>query len=123
YWGGILDARWLAWLVSRQRDCLFEERSVPLFNDGSTAGQLFAADGLQHLPIPLLASWWKLGRDYIHMLSDITSSGERHVDSFVEIAPDCLLHNIQLDFLYLDNRAVMGVTAREFECSDSKRKL
>lgn len=65
----------------------------------------------------------KLGRDYIHMLSDITSSGEGDVDAFVEIAPDCLLHNIQLDILDLENRAVMGVTANEFERSDNKRKL
>ncbi|MBR7287809.1 hypothetical protein G3W10_28255, partial [Klebsiella pneumoniae] len=42
---------------------------------------------------------------------------------FVEIAPDCLLHNIQLDILDLENRAVMGVTAKEFERSDNKRKL
>jgi exodeoxyribonuclease V gamma subunit len=57
------------------------------------------------------------------MLSDITSSGEGDVDAFVEIAPDSLLHNIQLDILDLENRAVMGVTAKEFERSDSKRKL
>jgi exonuclease V gamma subunit len=66
----------------------FEERSIPLFKDGSTAGQLFDEDGIQNLPNPLLASWGKLGRDYIHMLSDITSSGEGDVDAFVEIAPD-----------------------------------
>lgn len=65
----------------------------------------------------------KLGRDYIHMLSDITSSGEGDVDAFVDIAPDSLLHHIQLDILDLENRAVMGVTAKEFERSDSKRKL
>jgi exodeoxyribonuclease V gamma subunit len=46
------------------------------------------------------------------MLSDITSSGEGDVDAFVEIAPDSLLHNIQLDILDLENRAVMGVTAK-----------
>ncbi|WP_150318260.1 exodeoxyribonuclease V subunit gamma, partial [Enterobacter hormaechei] len=31
YWGDILDERWLARLVTRQRKRLFEERSVPLF--------------------------------------------------------------------------------------------
>ncbi|MEP8587341.1 exodeoxyribonuclease V subunit gamma [Enterobacter asburiae] len=123
YWGDILDERWLARLVTRQRKRLFEERSVPLFKDGSTAGQLFDEDGIQNLPNPLLASWGKLGRDYIHMLSDITSSGEGDVDAFVDIAPDSLLHHIQLDILDLENRAVMGVTANEFERSDSKRKL
>ena len=57
------------------------------------------------------------------MLSDITSSGEGDVDAFVEITPDSLLHNIQSDILDLENRAVMGVTAEEFERSDTKRRL
>ena len=37
YWGDIQDARWLSRLVTRQRKRLFEERSVPLFKDSSTA--------------------------------------------------------------------------------------
>ena len=122
YWGDIQDTRWLSRLVTRQRKRLFEERSVPLFKDSETAAQLFDEQGIQVLPYPLLASCGKLGRDYIHMLSDITSSGEGDVDAFAEITPDSLLHNIQLDILDLENRAVMGVTAKEFECSDSKRR-
>ncbi|MGC8400615.1 exodeoxyribonuclease V subunit gamma [Enterobacter mori] len=123
YWGDIQDARWLSRLVTRQRRRLFEDRSVPLFKDSSTAAQLFDDEGIQNLPNPLLASWGKLGRDYIHMLSDITSSGEGDVDAFVEIESDSLLHNIQLDILDLENRAVMGVTEEEFERSGRKRKL
>ncbi|HHA1272084.1 TPA: exodeoxyribonuclease V subunit gamma [Enterobacter mori] len=123
YWGDIQDARWLSRLVTRQRRRLFEDRSVPLFKDSSTAAQLFDEEGIQNLPNPLLASWGKLGRDYIHMLSDITSSGEGDVDAFVEIESDSLLHNIQLDILDLENRAVMGVTEKEFERSDRKRRL
>ena len=111
YWGDIQDARWLARLVTRQRRRLFEERSVPLFKDSATAAQLFDEDGMQNLPNPLLASWGKLGRDYIHMLSDITSSGEGDVDAFAEIAPDSLLQNIQIDILDLENRAVMGISS------------
>lgn len=57
YWGDILDERWLSRLVTRQRKRLFEERSVPLFKDDSTAAQLFDEDGIQNLPNPLLASW------------------------------------------------------------------
>jgi exodeoxyribonuclease V gamma subunit len=57
------------------------------------------------------------------MLSDITSSGEGDVDAFAEITPDSLLHNIQLDILDLENRAVMGITAEEFARSDNKRRL
>ncbi|HCI8580381.1 TPA: exodeoxyribonuclease V subunit gamma [Enterobacter cloacae] len=123
YWGDIQDDRWLSRLVTRQRRRLFEERTVPLFKDSASAAQLFDEQGIQNLPNPLLASWGKLGRDYIHMLSDITSSGEGDVDAFVEITPDSLLHNIQSDILDLENRAVMGVTAEEFERSDTKRRL
>lgn len=123
YWGDIQDSRWLSRLVTRQRRRIFEERTVPLFKDTATASQLFDEEGIQNLPNPLLASWGKLGRDYIHMLSDITSSGEGDVDAFAEITPDSLLHNIQLDILDLENRAVMGITAEEFARSDNKRRL
>lgn len=123
YWGDIQDSRWLSRLVTRQRRRIFEERTIPLFKDSATASMLFDEEGIQNLPNPLLASWGKLGRDYIHMLSDITSSGEGDVDAFAEISPDSLLHNIQLDILDLENRAVAGITADEFARSDRKRKL
>ncbi|MDR9891551.1 exodeoxyribonuclease V subunit gamma [Pseudenterobacter timonensis] len=123
YWGDIQDSRWLARLVTRQRRRLFEDREVPLFKEGSDAAQLFDEEGIQNLPNPLLASWGKLGRDYIHMLSDITSSGEGDVDAFADIPADSLLHHVQLDILELDNRAVAGLSADEFARSDSKRRL
>ncbi|MEA9397198.1 exodeoxyribonuclease V subunit gamma [Lelliottia amnigena] len=123
YWGDIQDSRWLARLVTRQRRRIFEERSIPLFKDSATAAHLFSEEGIQDLPNPLLASWGKLGRDYIHMLSDITSSGEGDVDAFVDISSDSLLHNIQSDILDLENRAIAGITAEEFARSDKKRKL
>lgn len=123
YWGDIQDPRWLSRLVTRQRKRLFEERAVPLFKDSENAAQLFDEEGIQNLPNPLLASWGKLGRDYIYLLSDITSSGEGDVDAFADITPDSLLHNIQLDILDLENRAVAGITAEEFARSDKKRKL
>src|SRR5690606_35531936 len=116
-------ARWLSRLVTRQRRRLFEERTVPLFKDSATAAQLFDEDGIQDLPNPLLASWGKLGRDYIHMLSGITSSGEGNVDAFADITPDSLLHNIQLDILNLENCAIAGITDDEFARSDKTRKL
>lgn len=123
YWGDIQDPKWLARLVARQRRRIFEERAIPLFKDSDNAAQLFDEEGIQNLPNPLLASWGKLGRDYIHMLSDITSSGEGDVDAFAEITPDSLLHNVQLDILDLENRAIAGITAEEFARSDKKRKL
>lgn len=45
------------------------------------------------------------------------------MDAFADITPDSLLHNIQLDILDLENRAVAGITAEEFARSDKKRKL
>ncbi|MNV07758.1 RecBCD enzyme subunit RecC [compost metagenome] len=123
YWGDIQDPKWLARLVARQRRRIFEDRAIPLFKDSDNAAQLFDEEGIQDLPNPLLASWGKLGRDYIHMLSDISSSGEGDVDAFAEITPDSLLHNVQLDILDLDNRAIAGITAEEFARSDKKRRL
>ncbi|MCI1897877.1 MAG: exodeoxyribonuclease V subunit gamma [Enterobacter sp.] len=123
YWGDIQDSRWLARLVTRQRRRIFEDRTIPLFKDSDNAAQLFDEEGIQNLPNPLLASWGKLGRDYIHMLSDISSSGEGDVDAFVDITPDSLLHNVQLDILDLEDRAIAGMTADEFAHSDKKRKL
>ncbi|SAF30227.1 exodeoxyribonuclease V subunit gamma [Enterobacter cloacae] len=58
---------------------------MPLFKDSENAAQLFDEEGIQNLPNPLLASWGKLGRDYIYLLSDITSSGEGDVDAFADI--------------------------------------
>ncbi|MDU1024844.1 MAG: exodeoxyribonuclease V subunit gamma, partial [Leclercia adecarboxylata] len=123
YWGDIQDARWLARIVTRQRRRLFDERAVPLFKDSETAADLFDEQGIQNLPNPLLASWGKLGRDYIYMLSELTASGEGDVDAFADIPPDSLLHNVQRDILDLDNRAVAGITAAEFANSANKRLL
>ncbi len=123
YWGDIQDARWLARMVTRQRRRLFDEGTVPLFKDSETAAQLFDEEGVQNLANPLLSSWGKLGRDYIYMLSELTETGGGDVDAFAEITPDSLLHNVQLDILELENRAVAGITADEFARSDKKRLL
>lgn len=99
YWGDIKDPAYLA----------------------KYAGQLFNSDGEQDVGNPLLASWGKLGRDYIYLLSDLESSQE--LDAFVDVTPDNLLHNIQSDILELENRAVAGVNIEEFSRSDNKRPL
>lgn len=94
---------------------------MPLFRDSENAGQLFNSDGEQDVGNPLLASWGKLGRDYIYLLSDLESSQE--LDAFVDVTPDNLLHNIQSDILELENHAVAGVNIEEFSRSDNKRPL
>lgn len=121
YWGDIKDPAYLAKLLTRQRRHSFEDRELPLFRDSENAGQLFNSDGEQDVGNPLLASWGKLGRDYIYLLSDLESRQE--LDAFVDVTPDNLLHNIQSDILELENRAVAGVNIEEFSRSDNKRPL
>ncbi|HGV6762594.1 TPA: exodeoxyribonuclease V subunit gamma [Escherichia coli] len=121
YWGDIKDPAYLAKLLTRQRRHSFEDRELPLFRDSENAGQLFNSDGEQDVGNPLLASWGKLGRDYIYLLSDLESSQE--LDAFVDVTPDNLLHNIQSDILEQENRAVAGVNIEEFSRSDNKRPL
>ncbi|EGO8352890.1 exodeoxyribonuclease V subunit gamma [Escherichia coli] len=121
YWGDIKDPAYLAKLLTRQRRHSFEDRELPLFRDSENAGQLFNSDGEQDVGNPLLASWGKLGRDYIYLLSDLESS--QVLDAFVDVTPDNLLHNIQSDILELENRAVAGVNIEEFSRSDNKRPL
>ena len=77
----------------------FEDRELPLFRDSENAGQLFNSDGEQDVGNPLLASWGKLGRDYIYLLSDL--EGSQELDAFVDVTPDNLLHNIQSDICLL----------------------
>ncbi|HBL4692367.1 exodeoxyribonuclease V subunit gamma [Citrobacter sedlakii] len=121
YWGDIKDPAWLAKLLARQRQHSFEERHLPLFRDNAKAESLFNRDGEQDVGNPMLASWGKLGRDYIYLLSELENSQE--LDAFVDVTPDNLLHAIQADILELENRAVAGVNLEEYSRSDSKRRL
>lgn len=121
YWGDIKDPAFLARLVARQRKHHREQRELPLFRDTQQAAGLFNDDGEQDVGNPLLASWGKLGRDYMYLLAGMERYEE--LDAFVDIAPDNLLHNLQYDVLELQNAAVPGRTAEEFVRSDSKRRL
>ncbi|MDA8478605.1 exodeoxyribonuclease V subunit gamma [Citrobacter sp. Awk 4] len=121
YWGDIKDPAYLAKLMARQRRHSFEDRHLPLFRDAQNAEGLFNSDGEQDVGNPLLASWGKLGRDYIYLLSELDSAQE--LDAFVDITPDNLLHNIQSDILELESKAVAGVNLEEYSHSDNKRLL
>lgn len=121
YWGDIKDPAYLAKLLARKRRHSFEDRHLPLFRDNSNAERLFNGDGEQDVGNPMLASWGKLGRDYIYLLSELENSQE--LDAFVDVTPDNLLHNIQADILELENRAVAGVSLEEYSRSDNKRRL
>ncbi|MEN0608062.1 exodeoxyribonuclease V subunit gamma [Klebsiella grimontii] len=122
YWGDIKDPAFLAKLLSRQRRHHRETtRALPLFRDTEQAPGLFNDAGEQDVGNPLLASWGKLGRDYIYLLAGLERYEE--LDAFVDIAPDNLLHNLQADILELRNAAVAGRSAEEFANSGSKRLL
>jgi exodeoxyribonuclease V gamma subunit len=75
---------------------------------------------------PLLASWGRLGRDFVTLTHEAANEGGREkyfqdIEAFVDIEKDQqgsannLLKNIQLDFLELKNRsdAAFGITALE----------
>ncbi|STT78881.1 exodeoxyribonuclease V subunit gamma [Klebsiella pneumoniae] len=110
YWGDIKDPAFLAKLLSRQRRHHREARALPLFRDTEQAPGLFNDAGEQNVGNPLLASWGKLGRDYIYLLAGLERYEE--LDAFVDIAPDNLLHNLQSDILELRNAAVAGRAQR-----------
>lgn len=74
YWGDIKDPAYLAKLLARQRRHSFEDRHLPLFHDNANAESLFNGDGEQDVGNPMLASWGKLGRDYIYLLSELENS-------------------------------------------------
>lgn len=52
---------------------------------------------------PLLASWGRLGRDHLYLLSQI--EGLQEIHAFVDIEPDNLLHALQHDMLEFKNQA------------------
>jgi len=121
YWGDIKDASYLAKLLSRARQRTRSNENSPLFQDSAHASSLFNDNGEQNTANPLLASWGKLGRDYLFLLSGLERFQE--LDAFVDITPDNLLRRIQYDLLELENHAVAGVDLASYETSISKRPL
>jgi exodeoxyribonuclease V gamma subunit len=121
YWGDIKDPAFLARLMARQRRHHRESRELSLFRDPGQAPGLFNAEGEQDVGNPLLASWGKLGRDYLFLLAGLERYEE--LDAFVDIPPDNLLHNLQSDVLELHNAQIAGRTEAEFSTSAGKREL
>lgn len=121
YWGDIQDYAFLAKLQSRQRRRLDSDESRDLFSDPLEAPARFNAEGEQQLSNPLLASWGKLGRDNLFLLSQMDEADD--VDAFVEVEEDNLLHAMQHDLLNLQDNAVLGLSAEELAWSGNKRPL
>ena len=121
YWGDIQDYAFLAKLQSRQRlRCIRRRHSR--CSAIRMPRQLFNELGEQQLTNPLLASWGKLGRDNLFLLSQMESAAN-DIDAFVEMSPDNLLHCLQADLLNLYDRAVIGLSAGELADSMDKRRL
>ncbi|STV86831.1 exodeoxyribonuclease V subunit gamma [Klebsiella michiganensis] len=122
YWGDIKDPAFLAKLLSASAATTAKRReSCPCFAIRNRLRGYSTMPGNRMSAIPLLASWGKLGRDYIYLLAGLERYEE--LDAFVDIAPDNLLHNLQADILELRNAAVAGRSAEEFANSRSKRLL
>ncbi|WP_416411807.1 exodeoxyribonuclease V subunit gamma [Pantoea sp. App145] len=122
YWGDIQDYAFLAKLQSRKRRRIHSDEQQPLFRDPAAASALFNESGEQQLTNPLLASWGKLGRDNLFLLSQMESAAN-DIDAFVDIPPDNLLHALQADLLNLEDNAVIGVSVGELAASQGKRLL
>ncbi|WP_369789841.1 exodeoxyribonuclease V subunit gamma [Rouxiella sp. WC2420] len=121
YWGDIQNYAFLARLQSRKRRHYLEKSESGLFRDPALAEQLFNEDGEQNLSNPLLASWGKLGRDHMYLLSQV--DGIQEVHAFVDVGNETLLHAIQQDMLDLEDQAVIGMTAETLNSSETKRIL
>ena len=121
YWGDIQDYAFLAKLQSRQRRRHGADEQRGLFRDVEQAPALFNDAGEQQLTNPLLASWGKLGRDNLFLLSQMEANDD--IDAFVEVEEDNLLHCLQSDLLNLQDNAVIGLDAAQLAHSDQKRWL
>ncbi|PLR32853.1 exodeoxyribonuclease V subunit gamma [Chimaeribacter californicus] len=121
YWGDIQNYAFLAKLQSRKRRDYLARAEVDLFRDPAQAPQLFNQEGEQALTNPLLASWGKLGRDHMYLLSQIDDIQE--VQAFVDMEGDTLLHAVQQDMLELNDQAVLGMTPETLANSAGKRLL
>ncbi|CAM3803408.1 exodeoxyribonuclease V subunit gamma [Rouxiella silvae] len=121
YWGDIQNYAFLARLQSRKRRHYLESVETSLFREPDLAQQLFNEEGEQNLSNPLLASWGKLGRDHMYLLSQVDDIQEVH--AFVDVGNETLLHALQQDMLDLEDHAVIGMTKETLASSKTKRVM
>ncbi len=121
YWGDIRDHAFLARLQTRTRSHYRDRLEKEVFRQPGQAAGLFNDEGEQEAGNPLLASWGKLGRDNLFLLSQIDDAQE--VDAFVDPADDRLLSLLQRDILELEDHSVLGMRADQLENSRGKRLL
>ncbi|AEW44370.1 exodeoxyribonuclease V, g chain [Serratia symbiotica str. 'Cinara cedri'] len=121
YWGNIQDLTFLSRLQSRKRYHYDQKEERNLFREPNLAACLFNSKGQQQLDNPLLASWGKVGADYLCLLSQL--AGVQEVDAFIDISADNMLHAIQHDILELENHTVIKATSGVLDSKITKRLL
>ncbi|OTA19851.1 exonuclease V subunit gamma [Xenorhabdus beddingii] len=119
YWGDIQSYAFLAKLNSRKPKHYKSRKLLERFKDPDNAPSLFNEEGEQYLNNPLLASWGKLGRDNLYLLSQLEPDSDVH--AFVELESDCILHQVQRDILNLEDHTQIGSTDITFKNSLKKR--
>ncbi|SFU35305.1 exodeoxyribonuclease V subunit gamma [Xenorhabdus koppenhoeferi] len=121
YWGDIQSYTFLSRLNSRKPKHYKSSKLLERFKEPENASSLFNEDGEQSLNNPLLASWGKLGRDNLYLLSQLEPDSDIH--AFVELESECVLHQIQRDILNLEDHAQIGTTENTFKNSLKKRSF
>lgn len=121
YWGDIQDYAFLAKLQAKQRQHYLEQHPVSLFKTEDPSDVVFDEQGVLQTSNPLLASWGKLGRDNLYLLSQLETNNE--IDAFVPSENTTLLQRVQADILDLNDRAVIGDSEASFATSHAKQPL
>ncbi|MGL4859367.1 MAG: exodeoxyribonuclease V subunit gamma, partial [Enterobacteriaceae bacterium] len=98
YWGDIQDPSFLAKLQARKRRHYWSQHESALLHGSQEMDDQVGQ--------PLLASWGKLGRDNLSLLTQMTEVAE--IDAFVEGERQTLLQRVQDDILQLQDRSVVG---------------
>lgn len=121
FWGDIQNYAFLAKLQSRRHRSAHRSRPSPSLPQTPSNATLFNTEDEKNLSNPLLASWGRLGRDHLYLLSQFDDIQEVH--AFADVEPDNLLHAVQHDMLELEDHAVIGTTVETLSHSDQKRLL
>ncbi|MXP51216.1 exodeoxyribonuclease V subunit gamma [Pantoea sp. SoEX] len=117
YWGDIQDHIFLS-RKSKNDKIIMNDDQIETSNYWS---DFFNNMYEQHINNPLIVSWGKIGCDNLFLINQLEPSN--HIDNFIDIKEDNLLHCIQNDILNLKNSSVIGLTCKDLKCNDQKRPI
>ncbi|MDT9587402.1 MAG: exodeoxyribonuclease V subunit gamma [Candidatus Arsenophonus melophagi] len=122
YWGDIQSYACLEKLELFKFHAYHDKHEIASFMKRSRTHEIMSnKPDEQFLTNPLLASWGKLGRDYLHFLSQLEQADE--ISAFVDLPCDSLLRQVQRDILDLEDHAQLGLTESDYSNSSLKRQL